>query len=254
MAAVTRSQPGPFTVEQAADATGVDRAAAARLLRQLTDQGWAARLQRGLYVTVPLEAEDPEAWSPDPWLVAAAALEPGYVGGWTALHHWDLTDQVFSTTVFVTARTVSRRERTIGSSRFLVTHRPEELHFGTRKVWRDRTPVSTSDRERTLADCLDDPSLGGGLRHVAEALEAYAESPRVSWETIIEYGDRLSNRTTFKRLGYLAETLSLGSDDLLGACLKRLSAGVTRLDPAKGPSGSRDARWGLDINTSVDPA
>jgi hypothetical protein len=23
-----------------------------------------------------------------------AALAPGYVGGWTALHHWDLTDQV----------------------------------------------------------------------------------------------------------------------------------------------------------------
>jgi len=100
---------GPFTAEQAATVAGVDRARASRLLRHLAEQGWVARVQRGLYTTVPLEAEEPAHWSADAWAVAAAALAPGYIGGWTALHHWDLTDQVFATTVFVTARPVPRR-------------------------------------------------------------------------------------------------------------------------------------------------
>lgn len=117
VAQLNRDLAGPFTPEQAARAAGVDHARAARLLRHLAEQGWVARVQRGLYATVPLEAEDPQHWSADTWTVAATALAPGYIGGWTALHHWDLTDQVFATIVFITSRHVPRRQRTIGAAR-----------------------------------------------------------------------------------------------------------------------------------------
>ena len=249
---LNRELRGPFTPAEAAAAADVDHARAARLLRHLAEQGWVARLQRGLYVTVPLEAEDPAGWSVDPWAVAMAALAPGYVGGWTALHHWDLTDQVFATTVFVTSRPVPHRRRAIGDVRLELRHRPERALFGTRRVWREATPVLVSDRERTLVDCLDDPSLGGGLRHTVEALSVYAESPDVGWERMIDYGDRLGNRTVFKRLGYIAETLALAGEELLEACQARVSAGTGRLDPARPESGPRNARWGLRLNARVD--
>jgi predicted transcriptional regulator of viral defense system len=252
VAELNRALPGPFTPADAAAATGVDHARTARLLRHLAEQGWVARLQRGLYTTVPLEAEDPASWSPDPWAVVASALAPGYVGGWTALHHWDLTDQVFSTTAFITSRPVPRRQRRIGGAHFELRHRPESALFGTRRVWREGTPVAVSDRERTLIDCLDDPSLGGGLRHTTEALAAYADSEGVSWERLIEYGDRLGNRTVFKRLGYIAETLQLSDPELIDACLQRISAGTGRLDPALPLSGRTATRWGLRINARID--
>jgi predicted transcriptional regulator of viral defense system len=89
-----------------------------------------------VYVNVPLEASEPEHWSADPWAAAGVAFAPGYAGGWTALHHWDLTDQIFSTTVFLTTRLELR-------------HRPDSALFGTRRVWREGIPVHTSDRERT---------------------------------------------------------------------------------------------------------
>jgi predicted transcriptional regulator of viral defense system len=211
-----------------------------------------ARVQRGLYIAVPLEAEDPARWSADPWAVASAALAPGYVGGWTALNHWDLTDQVFATTVFITSRPVPRRERTIGSVRLEVRHKPEAALFGTRRVWREGTPVSVSDRERTLIDCLDDPSLGGGLRHTVEALTAYAEAPDAAWGRLVEYGDRLGNRTVFKRLGYIVETLALADDALIRTCRERLSAGTGRLDPSRPATGRTTSRWGLRLNAEVD--
>lgn len=252
VAQLNRALPGPFTPADAAAATDTEHERAARLLRHLAEEGWVARLQRGLYTTVPLEAEDPKTWAADPWAVAAAALAPGYVGGWTALHHWDLTDQIFSTTVFITARVVPRRRRTIGRVRFELRHRAESALFGTRRAWRDRTPVDVSDRERTLLDCLDDPSLGGGLHHTVEALVAYAEGGDVSWHRLIEYGDRLGNRTAFKRLGYIAEKLELAGDDLIDACMERVSAGTGRLDPSVPELGPTKARWGLRINSSID--
>lgn len=251
VARLNRELPGPFTVADAAAATEVDRPRAARLLRHLAGQGWVARLQRGLYTTVPLEADDPQHWSADPWAVAIAALSPGYVGGWTALHHWDLTDQVFSTTVFITSRPVPRRHRTIGDVRLELRHRPDRTLFGTRRVWREGTPVSVSDRERTLIDCLDDPSLGGGLRHTVEAIQTYAEAPDVAWEQLVEHGDRLGNRTVFKRLGYIVEALALAHQELIDVCLARVSAGTGRLDPRRPAGGTTVARWGLQLNARI---
>lgn len=252
VAELNRALPGPFTPADAAMATGVDRPRAARLLRHLAEQGWVSRLQRGLYTTVPLEAEDPEGWSADPWAVAAAVLAPGYVGGWTALGHWELTDQIFSTTVFITAQQVARRRRSIGSARLELRHRDKAALFGTRRVWREGNPVEVSDRERTLVDCLDDPSLGGGLRHTAEGLATYAEMGDVQWPLMLDYGDRLGNRTVFKRLGFLAETLEFAGDELIEACLARVSAGMGRLDPALADAGPTTTRWRLRVNTGLD--
>lgn len=252
VAQLHRALPGPFTPADAAAATNVDRARAGRLLRHLADQGWVARLQRGLYTTVPLEADDPQSWSADPWAIATTAAAPGYIGGWTALHHWDLTDQIFSTTVFVTSRPVARRQRQIGAAQLELRHRSASSLFGTRRVWRDGIPVPISDRERTLVDCLDDPSLGGGLRHTVESLVNYAEGEKVSWQRLIEYGDRLGNRTVFKRLGYITETLSLADEWLLETCLKRVSAGTGLLDPDMPVMGPTRSRWGLRLNTRIE--
>jgi len=252
VATLNRELPGPFTADEAAVVADVDRARAARLLRHLAAQDWVSRVQRGLYTAVPLEAEDPATWRADPWAVAARALAPGYVGGWTALHHWDLTDQIFSTTVFITSRPVARRQRTLGEARLELRHRPAATLFGTRRAWRDRSQVYVSDPERTLIDCLDDPALGGGLRHTAEALVAYAEGPTVAWDKVITYGDRLGNRTVFKRLGYLGETLGLADRTLIAACLHRVSAGIGRLDPGRQNTGPTKSRWGLRINTTID--
>lgn len=251
LATLNRSLPGPFTPADAAAATNLDQAQAARQLQQLARQGWVSRLQRGLYVNVPLEASDPATWSADPWAIASKLFGPGYIGGWTALHHWDLTDQIFATTVFVTSQPVPRRRKTVGPVRLELRHRSESAFFGTRRVWRDGGPVPISDRERTLVDCLNDPSLGGGLRHTVEALATYSELDDADWLRLVDYGDRLGNGTVFKRLGYLAEGLDIGSGELVEACLQRISSGVSRLDPALPNAGPSTSRWGLRVNTEV---
>ncbi|MFN8223131.1 MAG: type IV toxin-antitoxin system AbiEi family antitoxin domain-containing protein [Gaiellales bacterium] len=243
---------GPFTIVEASEAMGLELSRVSRLLRHLAAQGWLVRVRRGLYATVPLGAERPQEWSADPWAVAARALDPGYIGGWSALHHWDLTEQLFVSTVCFTARPVAHRRVSIGGTRFELRHRNASLLFGTRRVWRSGVPVPVSDPERTLVDCLDDPTVGGGMRHVVDALRSYAGGSRTRWSMIVEYGDRLGNRTVFKRLGYIAEALELADDALLDSCRARVSAGIGRLDPALPARGPIVTRWGLRINSGVD--
>jgi len=246
------AHPGPFTAAQAAETLEVDRSHVGRLLRNLAAQGWLTRVQRGVYAAVPVEARDPAAWSVDPWAVAAVLFAPCYVGGWSALHHWDLTEQLFVSTVVVTARPVPRRERLVGAARFALRHRPEAALFGTRRAWREGTAVNVSDPERTLIDCLDDPALGGGLRHTAGALDEWHRGGRSSPERLVDYADRLGNRAVFKRLGYLCETLDLEDEMLIAACRVRVSSGISRLDPSRPDNGAITKRWNLRVNAAVD--
>lgn len=249
-----RTLPGPFTADEAALALKVERSEAANLLGYLASKGWLSRVRRGLFTVVPLEADAPTLWRADPWLIAASVFEPCYIGGWSACEHWGLTEQLFRSIVVVTTQPQRTKHPMIQGNEFLVAVRKPEALFGTRPVWRGREPVDLSDPSRTIIDMLDDPALGGGIRHVADVLGEYADSAHRDDGLLITYGDRLGNRTVFKRLGYLLEALDLDAPELVAACLDRRSAGVSKLDPGIAAGGSIRSRWGLGINAAVGDA
>lgn len=241
--------PGPFTVDEGAEALGVPRAKAQRTLRYFADREWLVRVARGTYATVSLAAPNPRTWPVDPWTIAGATFDPCYVGGWTALAHHGLTDQLFRSVVVMTSRPVRQREVIARDTTFLLRHRSARKFFGLEVVWRDGVRVPVADAHRTVIDVLDEPGLAGGISHAAEALAALL--PGLDSQKLVRYGDLLGNRTVFKRLGYLLETLKFDDGSLIDACARRRSAGITRLDPGLAPSGRRDPRWGLDINVSL---
>ncbi len=242
---------GPFGAAEAAELLGLDRARASALLRYLARRGWLARVRRGLYVPVPLEAQRPGEWQGDPWVVADRIFAPCYVGGWSAAEHWGLTDQLFRELVVVSARRVRDRRVEIQGTPMRVKVVAASKLFGTTPVWRGQLRVAVSDPSRTIADMLDDPALGGGIRHIAEMLEEYFVGELRADEQLLAYADRLGNRTVFKRLGYLLETLEIDAPELVAACLMRRSAGITDLDPAVDAPAAITTRWNLRVNVSI---
>lgn len=250
LATLHRSFGGPFTVAEAAAVLQVDDPAARRLLGYLSRRGWLTRVRRGLYLAVPLEARQAGEWTEDPWIVAVKAFDPCYVGGWSAAEHWSLTEQVFRDVVVVTARTMRRRHHVLQGMPFVVTHRAEERFFGLRNVWRRDVRVPVSDPARTIVDVLDDPSIGGGIRHVASMIGEYLDSEQRDDERLVDYASRLGNRSVFKRLGWIAEALGLDAS-LIEACAERRSSGLTKLDPTVDASGRIVRRWGLRVNVEL---
>ena len=245
-----RHTSGPFTVAEAHEILALSPSRTRRFLAQLASNGWLARIRRGLYTTVPLGASKPADWREDPWLIAAKTFEPCYIGGWSALEHWGLTEQVFRDIVVVTARKVPSRDRLIQAVRYRLRHRPEEQHFGTTPVWRGQQRIDVSDPERTLVDVLDDPELGAGVRHIADCLAAYFEG-ETNTGRIVDYTARLGNRTVFKRLGYLLETLRIAQSQLIETCRDRISTGLSPLDPTVERKGKIRKRWNLRVNVPI---
>jgi len=249
-----RADSGPFDIGEASEILGLDREHTARLLGYLARRGWLARVRRGLYLPVPLDARRSGEWTADPWVVAERVFSPCYIGGWSACEHWDLTEQLFRALLVVSARRVRQRDIELQGIPFHLTVRAPGALFGTVAVWRGQVRAAVSDPSRTIVDILDDPRLGGGVRTVTDVLREYMSSEHRDDGLLIAYGDRLGHRAVFKRLGYLAEQLGVEADELLAACRERRSAGVIALDPAINARGRIVRRWGLRDNVALTQA
>ena len=97
---------------------------------------------------------------------------------------------------------------------------------------------------RTVIDMLSDPSFAGGIRPAADMLTVFLKEHPKDADRLIEYAKRLGNGATFKRLGFLLETLKLDRPSLVAACRKLLTTGYLKLDPAL-PSQCLITTWRL---------
>lgn len=240
-----------ITIDDVVGGLAIERAEAAKKLARWAEQGWVRRVRRGLYIPVPVDVEHPELWTEDPFVLADAVWRRCFFTGWTTANHWGLTEQIFRTIVVKTTGRVRTAHQNLLGQEYLIGHVPEALMaWGLRTAWRQERRIYLADEARTVIDVLDDPRIGGGIRHVAEMLGAYLDD--FDWGRLVEYGDRLGNRTVFKRLGYLSEALEVGDPRLLVACRERISSGMSLLDPSAPSGGRRVAQWGLEANVRLE--
>lgn len=251
---IHRSARGPVTVAEAAKILELDPASTAKLLAHWHAQGWLLRVRRGLYVPVPLGVSSPSGWVEDPWGVIAKAFAPCYIGGWSACEQWGFTEQLFRAVFIFTKKPVRPRTGEIQGTPFVAKVVSASRFFGTRRIWRDQVPVEVSDPSRTLVDILDDPSAGGGVRHVAQVVSAYFRSEHRNDMQLIEHALRLGNRTVLKRLGFLVERLEIEAPEVIAKCLANLSAGYSQLDPKGLDKGKLLRRWRLLVNVDIPRA
>lgn len=244
LAAVLRATKGTVSVAQASAILKMSSTDAAKILSRWNRKGWLSRVKRGLYVPVPLEASSADVPLEDPWQIAASLYAPCYIGGWSAAEHWDLTEQLFRTTVVMTQLTPRNRNPVIKGTSFLLCTISARKMFGLRTIWRNQTKVSVSDPTRTILDMLAEPRLGGGIRSVGDMLVNYLHSESKNLELLIGYAEQLGNGAVFKRLGFLLEQHAPDERDTIGQCAQRLSKGNARIDP-KQPAERLISRWRL---------
>lgn len=221
------------------------------VLSRLESKGWLERLERGKYLLVPLQAGVGREWSGDPLVIGSFLVPTGAAAYWTAVRHWGWSTQLPRTQFFITAkrRSASRKKILDVPYRF-ITLRPDRL-FGITEEWLGDLPIRVTDRERTVLDILDRPDLAGGIAEVSEAL-------RTGWREIdqprlVEYIERFGSGTVSKRLGYLAELLSLdGAEQWISRWQAMSGAGITLLERGGANQGRIVSRWGLRINAGEE--
>lgn len=231
LAAVLRATKEVVGVASVSQVLGIDRHRAAQLLSRWRNQGWLRRVGHGLYVPVPLDLAGSEQVIADPWVLVPALFGQCFIGGWTAAHHWELTEQLFNETLVFTTRRVTEKRATAQGTVFALRHIAAKRLFGLKTLWRGAIKVAVSDAPRTLVDMIAAPDVGGGIDHVIDCLSAYLHSKTADRDLLVRYAEQFDNGAVFKRLGFLADT-RLRDSKLAAACRARLTHGYARLDPA----------------------
>ena len=235
-----------FNITDAKKILGCSEKVLRVVLWRLTSKGRIQRVKRGHYLLIPAKAGYKTKWSEHVFAFIDALLDEYYVGYWTALSYWGMTEQI-PRTFFVATK--KRRRNFNYEAVFIrfVTISPHKF-FGWTTETIGEQEFRISDREKTIVDSLDLPQHVGG---VLEAVKGLAQD--LDWNRVVEYTDKLRNRTVYKRLGYLVETLGLEPPTGIVERLQRnISLGYSWLDPTAPKKVIKtNSRWRLKININI---
>jgi predicted transcriptional regulator of viral defense system len=133
---------------------------------------------------------------------------------------------------------------------FQIVRVKHQRFFGSHGFAIGESPVQVTDREKTIIDCLDRPSLGGGIGEVVKALEEVGRE--LDWRRTTEYLRRFGSGAVVKRLGFLVESTQPAhapGPGLIDQWQRLLTAGINRLDPSSPRKPHRIAtRWRIEVN------
>ena len=247
LAALLKSTSGTIRVADAMKALGVDREHASKLLAGWHRQGAIRRVAHGLYVPIQPSALGQTQVLEDPWVLVSELYDPGYIGGWSALEYWELTEQLFRSICVLTHKRTTYGETTLQGVGFFVKYIPEKKLFGTRSVWHGSVKVQISDPHKTILDIIDDLNLGAGLQHTTDCLSEFVKvfNKQSDLDLLLEYAIQINNGALFKKLGFLAEQLEL-NQLFIDECHKRLTKGYAYLDK-NAQNNSLITKWRLWI-------
>jgi len=227
------------------------KARARKALSRLDSKGWLMRLERGLYLIVPLEAGSERTWAENPLAIANQLTPVGAVGYLPAMYYWEMTEQAPAKMFVQTLRRRFRPRVTILGVQYQFILVVDRKLFGVTTRTIDGLDFRITDREKTLVDACDRPDLCGGAQGLVEAL---LSSEDLDWEKIDTYLDRMRSGAIYKRLGYLVDSLDIPIPDSqwrLDQWRRSLSEGIALLEPGRKPNGPIHTNWRVRVNAKV---
>jgi predicted transcriptional regulator of viral defense system len=217
-------------------------------LYRLAQKGWLRRLERGVYLLIPLEAGPARNWSENGWVIAQFLASPAVIAYWSALHYWNMTEQIPQVIFVQTTRRKQPKE--IAGVKFQFVTVIARHFFGIAMVHIAGKTIQVTDREKTLIDCAARPDLSGGILQLAQALRNSAG--QIHWERLDAYLERWGGGAVVKRLGYLVETQGIPHQ---AERLKRwqglVSRGISLLEPGADKQGPVRTRWQVKVNVPL---
>ncbi len=227
----------------------VNKQEAGRLLSRWEKAGWLQRIKRGFYISIPVEASPGELAIENPWAIVSNIFSPGYIAGFSAIKHWDLSEQLFETVVYFTTKKTNILNPNYSGIKIHLKNIKSEKLFGTKTIWIGTVKVQVSDPSRTMIDFLDDPSLAGGMAIVKDFFNNYLDSKYKNIPLLIQYAEKFGNQTVFKRLGFLCEVTSAVDEDTLEKIRQRISKGYSNFDSITSTT-KMVRRWNLKVPIS----
>ncbi len=224
-----------FTPVLLAALLGLERRQAYNLIARLKAAGLVCEVEKGKFLLLGLE---PERVFSNPLFIASHLVTPAYVSYWSALHYYGFTEQ--APLITFVATTKKKRPVSFRDLRFrFVTIKPDKF-FGYRRELVGDLPVLIADEAKAIVDSLNQPRYAGGITEVAKALWSALETVDVA--TLVEYANRMGDKSLGSRLGYLLEVFGRMAEGLV--CSKT----PIKLEPSRPRAGRLVSRWQVVVN------
>jgi predicted transcriptional regulator of viral defense system len=236
-----------FTVNDVSKVLNKSYAASRKIISNLKAKRWIEKIEAGKYLIIPLSAGVKPKYTEHEFIIGSKLVEPYYVSYWSALNYHHMTEQIPFSVFIATTKRKSNKE--ILGVKYIFVTLSKNKFFGFTRASIAGKSVNISDREKTIADCLDRPEYCGDITEAAKALR----SINLSYKKIVDYAIKMDNATILKRLGYLSEILKLDlGEGLKKRMLKNISKGYSVLDPSvKTRTGKYNEKWRLLVNRKI---
>jgi len=235
-----------FTFKDAIEVYGKSNGGLRRLLHMLVKRRWLQRVEKGKYLILPFEAGREGEWTEHEFIIASYLIEPYYIGFRSALNYYGYTEQVSRTVFIASTHRKMKPELDISGVVYRFVYMSEGKFFGDTEVILDGYGIRISEREKTIADCLDRLEYCGGVSEVAKALSYGREE--FDLVKMAHYAVNYGNTAVIKRLGYLLELLGFEADEAISLLRNNLTSGYSPLDTLAPRKGSHIQRWQLLVN------
>lgn len=239
---------GVFTFEGLLRKYGKENAK--KTIRNLVFQGLRrgelGLVKRGLYFVIP-PGQSKETYSPDPFLIASKLSKDAAVAYHSAfaLHGAAYSD---SNRIYFLTPTLTRGFEFRGTEYVPVQ---KKATWGTENVEREGVSVKTTDREKTVIDCVDRPDYAGGLEELLKSLELF---PSLDLAKLEGYLKKVNKKVLFAKTGFLLERMKARwkvPEELLLRIEKHCGKGAAYFETKKG-EGKLIPRWHLILPINLE--
>lgn len=196
-----------FTVDDVLKIIPMEKYAVYNLLSHLKKKGAIATIKPGKYTLLPPYVNK-GPYIENFWITGKelANNEDYFFSYYSAMDLHDMLIRPINVIYITVPKQLS--ERKISNFTFRFVYTKKENIWGIEDIWVTQSDkVRCSDPERTILDCLQRPSLCGGIIEIAGGI--WKQKDKLSIEKMIEYVDRLGKDVVAKRLGYILEALNI---------------------------------------------
>ena len=239
-----------FTLDEASSVYGHGKKETSDFLGDLLGRGILARIKSGLFIILQMGHEETQLSN---WPLIAHYLVGGsnyYISHYSAMRLHGMTTHPLIDAIITVAK--RRSTKKIHSVYYKFIYTQSKNFWGLSEHWvTKQEKIWVSDLEKTILDCLNRPSLCGGIKEVIRGI--WSKQNQIDWKKLLAYAEKYHSKAAVKRLGYVLEILNLGLNYIPG--LKKIISSkkdYIRLDPNSHKSGRYLSRWYVQLNINID--
>jgi predicted transcriptional regulator of viral defense system len=194
-----------FQTKEAHRILQTSNASIKNVLYRLRKKGRIEEIERGKYLLVPAKAGYQGSWTEVPFLIVPSLINPYYIGFWSALNYWSMTEQTPRTVFAVTTK--RKRNLEYGPTKFEFVTLSRSRFFGFVEQEIAGSKFKVSSREKTVLDCLMYPRYCGGLDEVVKGI--WNGRKEIDFAKTFNLAKKLEVSVVIRRLGYILEVLDI---------------------------------------------